>query len=740
MKNAQKADRFNLSSLLGDLQKGIFVIPDFQREFEWRPWDVRDLIKSIFLDYYIGTLLLWKGKEENFRALDCEPMYGFQGNSKPDYIVLDGQQRLTALYYACFAPDINFPKRKNPFFFYIDIKKYLAEEDDEAFAYDVKSKKWRTLLADKTEQFKQHIFPISILGAGIMEFVEWVKGYENYWKEEASSAAAIGDQDLAGLAQQAAKGAEFFSKHLLELQQDYQISYIELDKEIGVEKVCDIFTQINSKGIRLDIFDLLNALLKPKEIQLKKLWREAAKRLEFAETEKMNVYVLQVMSILLQAYCSPKYLYFLIPNQPKTIRHPDGSFEKKILIDSEAAFKKSWDDAVDFIEDVIQVLKNPRDYGVVSSNFLPYPSIIPAFAALRAYVKNGQIASRPDALRKLRKWYWASIFGNRYSSSVESTSAQDFGVMKKWFENDEEKPSFVREFEANFRNQDLARENKKGAAIYNAVFNLLVIRGAKDLDTFELPEYASLDDHHIVPASWGREHVGTDIHSILNRTPLTPTTNRNIINDKLPNQYLKEMFSQHKADDVWEVLESHLISRKAAEILMRDNFEPDDYYEFIDERQKTILAGIETLLIKERIDLSPDLRRLDEEIEKVELALRESIVSAVGEDEFLLPGWVKNAVEPRLTKAAKNPGFDQGYYETPKGMVEYFDLQHCKEVIVSKPYWDKFSGRYPNKEALAQKFNQLAELRNTIRHSRTATEIVRMEGEAALLWFREALK
>lgn len=740
MKNAQKADRFSLGSLLGDLKKGIFVIPDFQREFEWRPWDVRDLIKSIFLDYYIGTLLLWKGKEENFRVLECEAMYGFEGDCKPDYIVLDGQQRLTALYYACFAPEINFPKRKNPFFFYIDIQKYLAEEYDEAFSYDVKSKKWRALLADKTEQFKQHIFPVSFLGAGIMEFVEWVKGYENHWKGEANGATTIGDQDMVAEAEQAAKGAEFFSKHLLELQQDYQVSYIELDKEIGVEKVCDIFTQINSKGIRLDIFDLLNALLKPKNIKLKLLWREAAKRLEFAETDKMNVYVLQVMSILLQAYCSPKYLYYLIPEQSKTIRHPDGSFEKKILIDSEATFKKGWDDAVDFIEDVIQVLKNPRDYGVVSSNFLPYPSIIPAFAALRAHVKNGQIASRPDALRKLRKWYWASIFGNRYSSSVESTSAQDFGAMKKWFENDDEKPSSIRDFEANFRSQDLKKETKKGAAIYNAVFNLLVIRGARDLESFELPEYASLDDHHIVPASWGREHVGTDIHTILNRTPLTPTTNRNIISDKLPNLYLKEMFAKHKEDDVWEVLESHLISRKAGEILMREKFGADDYYEFIEERQRNILAGIETLLVKERIDLTPDLRRLDEEIEKVELSLRASIVKAAGDGEFMLPGWVKNAVEPRLVKAAKNPGFDYELYATPKGMVEYFDLMHCNEVMVSKPYWPHFADRYPNKEALAQKFKQLAELRNSIRHSRSVTEIVRMEGEAALLWFKEALK
>lgn len=72
MKNAQKPDHTSLSTLLGWLREGRYVVPDFQREFEWQPWDIRDLVRSFFLDYYIGSLLLWKGKEENFEALSCE--------------------------------------------------------------------------------------------------------------------------------------------------------------------------------------------------------------------------------------------------------------------------------------------------------------------------------------------------------------------------------------------------------------------------------------------------------------------------------------------------------------------------------------------------------------------------------------------------------------------------------------------------------------------------------------------
>lgn len=74
MKDAQKPDHVSLGTLIGHLKDGRFVIPDFQREFEWDPSDVRDLMRSIFLDYYIGSLLLWKAQPSNLASLSCEPI------------------------------------------------------------------------------------------------------------------------------------------------------------------------------------------------------------------------------------------------------------------------------------------------------------------------------------------------------------------------------------------------------------------------------------------------------------------------------------------------------------------------------------------------------------------------------------------------------------------------------------------------------------------------------------------
>lgn len=121
MKAAQKPDHVSLTTLIGRLREGRYVIPDFQREFEWKPWDIRELMRSIFLDYHIGSLLLWKGTSANFRALACKPLYGFQGDGDPSHIVLDGQQRLTAMYYAFLAPEVSVPSRQNRFLYFIRV-------------------------------------------------------------------------------------------------------------------------------------------------------------------------------------------------------------------------------------------------------------------------------------------------------------------------------------------------------------------------------------------------------------------------------------------------------------------------------------------------------------------------------------------------------------------------------------------------------------------------------------------
>ena len=739
MKHAQKPDHVSLATLINRLREGRYVIPDFQREFEWESKDIRELMRSIFLDYHIGSLLLWKGKPGNFEALACEPVYGAKATGEETHIVLDGQQRLTAMHYAFLAPDVPAPGRKNRFLFFVRLNEFMNEAYDKAFEYTWT--RWgENLLANETAQFESHMFPLAVVGRKRSATWKWVNAYERHWRAKAAKARKLGhDYTEANLN---AEHAVAFGDLLDGIRHDYQVVYIELDQDLAIDKVCDIFTQINSRGVRLDAFDLINALLKPKDIQLKHLWRKAKSRLDFVDTGRMNVYILQVMSIMRQAYCSPKYLYFLLPGQPKQVRRHDGSRHTAVLVPDRDAFERLWHVAVDALEHTISLLRHPHEFGAISSRYLPYVSILPALAAAHRAAAELPANRRLDAHRKVRYWYWASVFTNRYSGAVESTSARDFQDLQSWFESDLAEPGLIGEFRERFRGLDLRRETRRGTSVYNGIFNLIVLRGAQDWITGVSPLHDDLDDHHIVPKSWGKgRSLSTSIDSILNRTPLSADTNRNAIRNRLPNQYLPDLIKDNGDTGIRAALESHLISPVAFDILLRDPFRPADYEEFIAERMRTTLEAIEDLLIKERLDLPPRLRELDGDVETVELKLRARIVRALDDDPALLPHHVRDRIEERIRAALKkNLALDGDRYITLAGKLEYADLRELEDIVTSKALRTRFDRMFPNREALVKHFDQLADLRNGIRHSRAVDEVTRKQGEASILWFRKVLQ
>ena len=327
---------------------------------------------------------------------------------------------------------------------------------------------------------------------------------------------------------------------------------------------------------------------------------------------------------------------------------------KEVLVSDITEFKNCWNTAVNALESAIDILKNTREFGAISSKYIPYVSIIPVFAALQKHAETLQATKRLNAQRKIRYWYWASVFLNRYSGAVESTSARDFLDVKAWFESDDSEPSLIGEFKQHFKNLELRKEVKSSTSVFKGIFNLLVLQDARDWITGKSPKHNDLDDHHIVPASWGKKYMkGNLINTILNRTPLTSETNRNFIKDRLPNTYLREMINNNDEKSVNMILESHLISPTALEILLRDPFTPDDFDAFITERRRTILNAIENLVIKERLDLQPALRELDENIEKIEITLRKVIDNSLGKNSVNLPTHVLQNIEERIQRATK---------------------------------------------------------------------------------------
>ena len=187
-------------------------------------------------------------------------------------------------------------------------------------------------------------------------------------------------------------------------------------------------------------------------------------------------------------------------------------------------------------------------------------------------------------------------------------------------------------------------------------------------------------------------------------------------------------------------MESHFISPAAFDILLRDPFDNADFEAFVAERERTFRAAIEHLLVKARLDLPPPLRELDAHIEAVELALRALISRTLDDDSVQLPPHVLKKVDDRVHAAMrKNPGLDAGYCATLAGKLEYADLRELQDTLTNKALSPLFEAQFANKELLAKRFDQLAELRNGIRHSRQVDEVTRMEGEASVFWFEQVL-
>ena len=83
-------EQIKLNILVERAVKHEWSIPEFQRGFVWKPIQVRDLAESLWLDYPIGSLLIWNSNK------DIEERIAIDARNPSNWLV-DGQQRTTAL-------------------------------------------------------------------------------------------------------------------------------------------------------------------------------------------------------------------------------------------------------------------------------------------------------------------------------------------------------------------------------------------------------------------------------------------------------------------------------------------------------------------------------------------------------------------------------------------------------------------------------------------------------------------
>lgn len=555
----------SIRTILENIDKGKWVIPNFQRDFTWTTTQVKELIESVLQSYYIGAVLMWKCRDNKSAKLAVEPVYGTkitQDDLETEAIILDGQQRLTSLYYAKYSPDKRLKWTKYPYAFFIDIEKILREDYDDCVKQDSKQSSWcRKLLTSRKEQFEQKLFPISELE----NLYYWLDDFQEYLEDEEN----ISREESGNMKKK-------IREHLEILEKDYRIAIIELSEDMKLDHVCEIFERINSKGTTLTVFDLLNARLLKDGIELrKKLWDSIVNNgdgliNEFSkDNSRFPVLVLQAVSLSRKGYCKRKDLIELTSNN----------------------FVEDWNTAVDFINKALKVITNYRkdilSFGVIDKNYSPYQPMIPILALLLKEIKDER--DIPSCSSKIAKWYWSSVFKRTYSGSTDTQMAKDFKQMKAWFKDDSQVPDVVNDARKSL-DFNLIEETRTTGAAYRGVLSLIVLNGAKDFITGQPPEYNRLNDHHIFPKGQ-IENIELDkkenINSVLNRTLISEDSNLKGKTKKLPREYLKEIEKNIGKEQLLKNLQSHFINERCYEHMLDNNFK-----DFIKERSKLINAEI----------------------------------------------------------------------------------------------------------------------------------------------------
>jgi len=524
-----------VKDLVERVYNGEIVLPEFQRSFVWEPEEVRELLVSILGDYFIGTMLILECiKDESPFALRLiEGVDRVNSNAKMSSIVqilLDGQQRTTALFYALYEPDIPLKGRKSPYRFYLDIEKAFSGEWDEAvIAVNLNDKR-------KLKEIEQNknIIPFSYIRKISEElnkiYPDLVKRFE-------------GDHEKIG--------------KLIELANNFmnrEIHIIKLPQNTDANKIVETFERLNRTGKPLSVFDLFTAKLYKHDLNLRELLANTKQRYKFINQVKPET-ILKVIAIMRGKYPKRRNLLELEPDN----------------------FEEDWYEACESLEKAYERITDLKDgYGVLDfKRWMPYSSMIVPLAVMLWYVRKNRL-DLPLNYRKIDTWYWVSVFTNRYDQAVDSKSFEDFKAIKKWIEEGK-KPEFIESFNPEEIDFNV---DKQSNAIYRGVMSLIVLKGARDFKTGEPPQFdpKKVQDDHIFPKSIFNED------RVLNRTLIT--SNQSKFNEK-PSEYFRERLEEHGREILLEILESHLIPPEALDYLLNDDLES-----FMESRRKAIIEEI----------------------------------------------------------------------------------------------------------------------------------------------------
>lgn len=520
-------DKKRLSLLVEKAYEGSLCLPNFQRDFVWSKDAIADLIRSILRGYFLGSLLL----------LDCDPKsppfapMALRGSKpakvtlNPTQLVLDGQQRLTSLLYAMYAPDLGLKGSRRPRRFFVDLELLSNNPEDDGIVFAMTNTEIKKEGLNTSEgQWRRRQVPVTSLVSDAA-FLRWRDGIDD-WLSESQPAEHKQFREV---------WRDKWTKSVQSLLA-FEIPVVTLpmvrdDDHDAVARICAIFEKLNSTGMDLSVYDLLTARLYRSSIDLHGLWDEAVasnERLKKwsdgkADTNNFGVHILRTMALMRGLEPKAKALINL---QPKN-------------------FEDDWRRAAAAMDRALELATHLGDdgFGVFDPKWLPGFGLLPVFAALRAHLEDHKLGD--GARTDLRRWYWCSVFLERYSSSIDTRARRDYQDLTTLWGSGKVVPEVFAQADARIGSPGytIRQSESSSSSIYSGVFCILALNGAEDWKFGEAIALHDLNDHHIFPQSYlqkrgleGKKNQAAR-NTILNRTLISEETNQ-IIKAKAPAKYL----------------------------------------------------------------------------------------------------------------------------------------------------------------------------------------------------------
>lgn len=578
---APKSLDTELSELMREVSTGKEQLPEFQRGWTWDNDRIRGIIASLSQGYPMGAIMRLEYGNENvrfkYRTIEGVTVTGVT----PEFLILDGQQRLTSMYRAtCCKEPVETTTEKGKEikrFYYLDIKKCLDESEDRVDAViavpsdrKIKTNFDRDVVLDLSTrelEFEHEMFPINIIfDSNARE--DWADGYKEYH-----------EYDKAFM-----EKYKQFRTQVIDTIVGYKLPVITLGKETPREAVCKVFENVNTGGVPLTVFELVTATFATYDFDLRKDWIECRDKIR-GKWETLNTDVMEGVDETSLLTAITLYTTYL-SDKMTTCK------KKDVLALNFEDYKKNRDI---LLEGYKMARKFLFQQYVFRKRDLPYTTQLIPLSAICAVIGTATF-NLPSTQKILAKWFWCGIMGEMYGGANETRYATDIEDVVADIQGKDSQNRTINA--AYFSATRLLSLQTRNSAAYKGIMALVYREQCRDfMQGITMDIVKSMDEspdiHHIFPEAYCKK-MGLDKskwNSIVNKTPLLPASNRQIGGDA-PSVYSGNIMKKAEIDEA-ELrfrIESHLVNY---DYLIADDF---DHY-FI-ARAKAILKVIEAAMGK----------------------------------------------------------------------------------------------------------------------------------------------